>query len=97
MELVTTGFVLRATGQNTSAPHHLFLATLIKKCLQQPWMYKFGSFPKGSVHDNITERREVTACNCRVIHMDVRVLDKTELAPRFDHVGLILNPFWEVR
>lgn len=81
MELVTTGFVLRATGQKTSASHHPFLATLIKKCLQQPWMYKFGSIPKESVNDSITEGREMTACNCRVIHMDVRVLNKTELAP----------------
>lgn len=81
MELVTTGFVLRATGQKTSAPHHLFLATLIKKCLQQPWMYKFASILKESVNDSITAGREMTAFNCRVIHMDMRVLNKTELAP----------------
>lgn len=44
-------------------------------------MYKFESFSKESVNDTVTERREVTVCNCRVIHKDVRVLDKTELAP----------------
>lgn len=37
-------------------------------------------FPKESVNDSISERREVTACNCRVNHMNVRVLGKTELA-----------------
>lgn len=43
-------------------------------------MNRFGSVSKESVNGSITERREVTACNCRVIHMDVRVLGMTELA-----------------